>query len=181
MKPGQHEDLKVFGLGLGKTGTRSLADAMKVLGYTVKHAPRDLSQVHDNDFTNDLFIATRYRFLDYVYPNAKFLCTYRDLKPWLASASRFDKKRGLGGLRRMETRFDALGAVCFNEEKFIEAHEKYYREVREYFAGRDDFLEINVCMGDGYDKICPFLGKPIPNKPFPHSNQQVAGDDRTKQ
>jgi hypothetical protein len=150
------------------------------LGFSVKHAPRDLTQVYENDFTNDLFVATRYKFLDYVYPNAKFICTYRDLKPWMASAERFDKKRPLGGLRRMETRFDALGAVCFNREKFIEAHALYYQGVREYFAGRDDFLEINVCMGEGYEKICPFLGMDVVDEPFPHSNKQIPGTDKDK-
>lgn len=180
MKPGQRADKKIFGLGLGKTGTRSLAQAMKILGYTIKHAPKNLDQVEERDFSNDMFVAVRYEFLDYAYPNAKFICTYRDLKPWLASARRFDDGRNLGPLRRMAVRFDALKAVCFDEEKFIKAHEKYYREVREYFKDRDDYLEINVCMGEGWEKICPFLGKEVPDVPFPHSNQQVPGTDKDK-
>jgi hypothetical protein len=30
---------------------------------------------------------------------------------------------------------------------------------------------MNICAGDGWDKLCPFLGKTAPNAPFPCTNQ----------
>jgi hypothetical protein len=31
-------------------------------------------------------------------------------------------------------------------------------------------LVMNIIEGDGWDKLCPFLGTKIPSLPFPHEN-----------
>lgn len=172
MEPGQRADEKIFGLGLGKTGTTSLAKAMYSLGYIVKHNPKHLFAIEKHDFLNDMFIATRYRLLDYVYPNAKFICTYRNVDDWIESCRKYDKKRPITDLVQMETRFYGMGHVCFDEQKMRKRFPEYYKEVREYFKDRDDYLEVNICEGDGWEKICPFLGKEVPDVPFPWKNRQ---------
>jgi predicted SAM-dependent methyltransferase len=40
------------------------------------------------------------------------------------------------------------------------------------FEGRpDDLLIFNICGGEGYETLCPFLGLPILGEPFPHENR----------
>jgi hypothetical protein len=41
--------------------------------------------------------------------------------------------------------------------------------VKEYFRDRpDDLLVMNICAGEGWEKLCPFLGLAIPKVKFPH-------------
>ena len=34
----------------------------------------------------------------------------------------------------------------------------------------DRLLVMDIIAGDGWDKLCPFLGKPVPEAAFPHRN-----------
>ena len=34
-----------------------------------------------------------------------------------------------------------------------------------------NYLEMNITQGDGWDKLCPYLDKDIPDTIFPHSNK----------
>lgn len=38
-------------------------------------------------------------------------------------------------------------------------------------AGEEHFLRMNICAGEGYEKLCPFLGVPVPISPFPWQNR----------
>ena len=33
----------------------------------------------------------------------------------------------------------------------------------------DRLLVMDIPAGDGWEKLCPFLGVPIPDAPFPHA------------
>ena len=45
---------------------------------------------------------------------------------------------------------------------------EHERRVRAYFADRpDDLLVIDISAGEGWEALCPFLGVPVPDKPFP--------------
>jgi len=47
-----------------------------------------------------------------------------------------------------------------------------HKDVFSYFKGRPkDLLVIDIPAGDGWEKLCPFLGVPIPNQSFPKKNQ----------
>ena len=55
---------------------------------------------------------------------------------------------------------------------YIARYERHNREVQEYFANRpDDLLIIDLPNDDGWSRLCPFLGHPTPNEPFPHANK----------
>ena len=42
----------------------------------------------------------------------------------------------------------------------------------EYFRERPkDLLVLNVCAGEGWEKLCPFLNKERPDVPFPYLNK----------
>jgi hypothetical protein len=66
--------------------------------------------------------------------------------------------------------------VVYDREKFIAAYNRHYEDVRRYFADRpNDLLEMDITKGDGWEKLCPFLELPIPDKPFRKANKRVDG------
>lgn len=55
----------------------------------------------------------------------------------------------------------------------LRAHEA---AVRARFSGREgDFPEMDPARGDGWDNLCPFLGPPVPDQPFPRVNSAGQG------
>jgi Sulfotransferase domain len=66
--------------------------------------------------------------------------------------------------------------VVFQREMSIAAAERHHRDIKRYFSTRpDDLLEMNIIAGEGWDKLCPFLGVPLPSVPFPHLHRRSAG------
>jgi len=176
--------LRFFGIGLGKTGTRSLASAMEILGYSVKHGGQ-MDDVKDYEFLNDIAIAARWRYLDYYYgPMAKFILTIRDIDSWIKSSDAHAKgrsgERGKEGvivgthLARAEHRYLVYGITYYDEKIFRDVYANFNHEIINHFHGQvDRFLILNICAGDGWEKLCPFLDKPVPDKSFPHSHKRI--------
>ena len=165
---------KIFGIGLGKTGTLSLAKAMKQLGYTSNHYPRTIDDINNYDFCNDIPIAWRFKFLDYVYPNSKFILTTRDIDSWIKSCNTYAKKKNKNApLRILESRFMLFGITHYDEKIFRKVFEKYHKKVLKHFRNRpSDILVMDLTKGDGWEKLCKFLNKPIPDSSFPHRHKQ---------
>lgn len=68
-----------------------------------------------------------------------------------------------------------------NEDVFLERYRRHYKEVSEYFKDRpNDIIWVSWEKGDGWEKICSFLGKPIPNIPFPHANKRSYKKNKRK-
>ncbi len=65
------------------------------------------------------------------------------------------------------------GYENLNEHKneYIAKYNQHNEEVRKYFKGKDNFIELCFENGDGWEKLCAFLGKDIPNTPFPNLNK----------
>ncbi len=101
------EKEKVFCIGLNKTGTTSLEETFKSLGYTVgdqvkgelllkEYAVRNFNSViglcHTADAFQDAPFSFPYTFvlLDHYFPNAKFILTVRDTPDqWYSSMVKF--------------------------------------------------------------------------------------------
>lgn len=122
----------------------------------------------------DLPVGLYYRQLDEYYPGSKFILTVRNDEDWLESARQHFAPRSV----RQDfhtfnrTRLDVYGSILFNEKKFLDAYRKHVRGVRHYFKDRpNDLTVLDIPSGDGWDILCPFVGKPIPNEPFPHANK----------
>ena len=174
---------KVFGIGLSRTGTTTLADALQKLGYKTVHVQRP-SQIDAFEASTDTPVSARYRLLDKRYPNSKFILTTRDIESWLASCEKWwydlstikDKEIAL---EFAFCRGALYGVDYFDREIYREAYHRHVNGVREYFRDRpNDLLEINITAGDGFEKICPFLGKPLLNEPLPKLNQAQSADNR---
>ena len=51
---------KIFGIGLSKTGTSSLSEALEILGYSTVHFPSTLSEIAYYDAATDSTVARRF-------------------------------------------------------------------------------------------------------------------------
>jgi hypothetical protein len=61
--------------------------------------------------------------------------------------------------------------VTDDEDKLRSAFESHTTRVLDHFAGTDRLLVMDVGNGDGWEKLCPFVGREVPEVAFPHSNR----------
>ena len=165
--------MKVFGIGLSRTGTTSLAQALDLLGFRSYHSPASIGLVLDHDALVDTPVAIGYQFLDLMFPGSKFILTDRKEEDWLRSCEIYwsrNLQEQTEFCRKLHT--GLYRSVPFSAEKFSEARQRHIAGVKEYFADRpDDLLELRICDGDGWEPLCRFLERPVPAAPFPHQNR----------
>jgi hypothetical protein len=175
---------KIFGIGLSKTGTTSLHIALGILGYQSIHHPITIEEIEKHKAATDITVSCRFEELDKLYQNSKFILTVRDIQEWLKSCEfHFSKKMPLEKIlqlsqNRREVKIDVrqklYGTLSFDQALFEQAYQRHRYRVKNYFASRQkDLLIVDICAGDGWDKLCPFLGHPTLNVPFPHANQKM--------
>lgn len=192
----------VFGIGLSRTGTTSLTEALSILGYTACHFPDDAdtkveithylreptAQLHLSilDRANalcDTPVCCTYQALDRTYHDARFILTTRSKPTWLASCAAY-WQNVLGPLLLTMEHSDAeyvslinrtlYGSEALDVHGFSATYDRYQADVAKHFQGRDDFLIMDVCAGDGWSTLCRFLGAPVPDVAFPHANAAVS-------
>ena len=157
-----------------------MGKALIALGYDVLGCRLDFSErlMQDDlkpalneagkyEALQDVPWAALYKELDQTYPGSKFVLTVRDDDKWLNSASKHFKNTDF----KLHEWLYGNGILIGNEELYIKRYRKHYKEVKEYFKDRKDLLIMDFAKGDGWNKLCAFLDKPIPNEPFPHANK----------
>jgi glycosyltransferase involved in cell wall biosynthesis len=188
---------RVFGLGLAKTGTSSLHAAMAHLGYrAVHHGPpemrRAIADARDEgrpmlsgvDPELDAFcdiedVNRGYAALDRDYPGSKFILTVRDVESWVTSRIRHvEHNRALRDDGRPHGDF-----LDVDVDGWLAEREAHHAAVLSHFAGRpDDLLVIDLCAGQGWERLAPFLGwERIPERPFPWENRAPAPAGQTSE
>jgi hypothetical protein len=182
---------KVFCIGFHKTGTKTLEAALRTLGYRVTGP----NGTEDPDISRNVyamafdlvprFDAFRdnpwpilYRELDDRYPGSKFVLTLRSSQAWIASQIRHF------GTDETPMRRWIYGVGCpkGNEETYIRRYEAHNAAALAYFAHRpNDLLVMDLTAGDGWEKLCGFLGRQAPAAPFPHVNRADKREQRNLQ
>lgn len=179
---------KIFCIGLSKTGTTTICKALEIIGYKSAHFIK-VEDFHKYDVVGDSPVPILYKALDLEYPNAKFILTKRDKDKWLKSFLKHlekwqsEKQIDIGNARSdvLVTRFYLYGTLDPNPEKLASGFERYHTEVEDYFAARpNDLLTMDITQGDGWEKLCGFLGCPIPSTEFPLSNTAQQVDEYLK-
>lgn len=186
------EQIKVFGIGLNKTGTSSLDMALRLLGFKHKSwEPKPFRQYVIGDYHTLMATAEMHdSFTDWPWPllvpellehfgtRARFILTKRASdKVWLDSL----KKHAMSTAPKNNPRKDVFGYAYPHENE--QAHLDYYNahldKIRTLFAehGAEDQL-IELCWedGDGWEALCGFLDRPQPPLNFPHKNARSARD-----
>lgn len=178
---------KVFGIGLSKTATTSLNEALVHLGYDSVHFPfmsytskglvLDPECVRKHDGFTDTPVANCFQYLDEKYPGSRFIYTVRDTDDWIESCEKhfsqadFSWSNMLNHLKWAHLQYSLYGGFSFDPDRYRAAYRQHDQAVREYFSGREqDLLVLNICGGEGWGKLCNFLDEPVPERPFPQSN-----------
>jgi tetratricopeptide (TPR) repeat protein len=184
---------KVFVIGLSRTATGSVHEALRRLEFSAQHGANEISGLMLASDDADLFdalsgatVANIYPVLADRYPNARFILTHRPLQDWQRSIA--DHHRGefsdIGQIGRMVALLAAHGHArrwyasrfrsYVGQESYAAAYENHLAAVQAFFQGRPDrLLDFNAFEGDGWDRLCGFLGRPVVNGPFPHENLAV--------
>jgi Sulfotransferase domain len=168
--------MKIFCIGLSRSGAISLTEALKILGYR-SLSVRNFEQLEDNLSKYDAFthspLAAVYKELDIRFPDSKFILNIRERESWLRSVEKQWAAADLVGVPETgrKNRQRIYGTNQFDREIFSRVYDQHLEDVTKHFKGRDQSLLIlDVCGGEGFEKICPFLDKSIPLQPFPHRN-----------
>ncbi len=179
--------MKVVGIGLNKTGTKSLRGCLLHWGYN--HFTFDLDSFHQyqrGDYdalwqtmrTHDSFEdwpwPLLYREIDAEFPGTKFILTVRkNPKVWFASLCKMAVR--LGPLTDYEQHIYGYAMPHGHKDEHIQFYEAHNQAVEAHFKDRPEQL-LKVCWenGDGWQELADFLGKPVPDQPFPHINKTVS-------
>ncbi len=185
---------KVFGIGLPKTGTKTLGYCLNTLGYKHHSYDMDLAVMAKRNELSRVFSIVEkfetfedwpwfliFKELDQRFPNSKFILTLRkDTKTYISSLRKHHIRQGI-----KNRDFDKpvwwdeifgfspdMWDYCSSAEKY----EKHNREIMEYFKDRPKDL-LTACWekGDGWSDLCHFINRPCPNMPFPHKNESLKG------
>ncbi|MDH7517125.1 MAG: sulfotransferase [Candidatus Thermoplasmatota archaeon] len=168
-------DTKIFCIGGPKTGTTSLHKALKILGYKSARMfdwptyqkygeEKYIEEIKKSSY--DAFVdypfgdKEFYKKIDLHFPESKFILTVRDTESLKKSYYNFYKNSQIS---------ERMLKNLSEKMKFLE---KRNEEIINYFRDKPSrLLVMNITGGDGWEKLCNFLDKPIPNKLFPHKNK----------
>ncbi len=177
--------MKVFGIGLNKTGTTTLGSCLEYLGFNHLSCRRDLLVCYRSNDLETIFsvIDNHSSFEDWPYPlmyreiydrygdQARFILTTRRTPSiWIDSL----KRHAVSTHPDLHCRLLAYG---FNyphdhEREHIAFYEQHNADVRAFFSANADrkrlFLDLCWEHGDGWHELCHFLNRPVPDRPFPH-------------
>jgi hypothetical protein len=120
------------------------------------------------------------------YPDAKVVLTVRDPEKWYASAERTiwaatnrPTPPGMAAFREMcdATNWDGTFHGRFADKDYaIKVFTGHNAEVRRTVPA-ERLLEYEV--GEGWERLCDFLGVPVPEQEFPRLNDAATFQDRT--
>ena len=180
---------KIVGVGFQKTGTSSLRDALRILGYRVGdnnhqvlwpylhgNTSRVLRKLQQFDAVEDNPWPLMYKDLDALVPGSKFILTVRDPERWYESVARH-----IGDLRDpMHEWIYGQGKSLPKDDKAhtLDVYNGHNQAVKDHFKHRpNDLLVVDFTQGAGWEELCAFLGHPVPDMPFPHANNKRKESD----
>ncbi|MCA9206443.1 MAG: hypothetical protein KDA59_25495 [Planctomycetales bacterium] len=179
----------IFGIGLGRTGTRSLTKALRLMGLNAVHWDNVGAHVLDRWFDSELTLPSDldafiegpfvrwWRAADRLYPDSLFILTTRDKSEWLDSVERWMGRWNPPiGDEWFNRRLFYWGTRRFHRELFSAAWDEHHEAIARYFQNRSDLLEINIAGTSDHDlwrTLGNFIGRPVPDSPFPHLNRST--------
>src|SRR5687768_6928911 len=142
----ENNEKKIFGIGLSRTATTSLARALNLLGMKTIHCPSDqttfnelrsgnynLSIMREFQGAADTPVVPFYPQLDKAFPGSKFILPTRDIDYWIRSMERHMGflSRSIGQRLSFYSFIDACvyGTLEFNEDRLRYVYETHLRNV----------------------------------------------------
>ena len=164
---------KIFFLGPPKSGSKTYAYAMKELGFKALHNHRLISAAM-NSLDWDFFRDSEFEFfsdgllinwpsLMKTFPDSKYIVSYRS--PYDIAYSRFN--HALEAKRNSIPFPESWGDF----QKMVQISEKFYSAIFNLCLSSETKILV-TSPTDGWEPLCEFLERDIPNKPFPHCHKK---------
>lgn len=186
--------MKIFGVGLNRTGTLTLHHALTQLGFSGQHwVGRNYHRFQSGDIAGLLKLADRYDALtDWPWPlmlgelverygdSARFVLTVRaDADIWLRSFANHAAIHASPAACRMRESLFGFATPLMAPRRHKEFYEQHNAAVHAFFRSQGlehNLLEVCWEQGDGWGRLCQFLDRPEPLIKFPHQNQLAAAN-----
>ncbi len=187
--------LKIVGSGLGRSGTMSMKLALEQLGFGPCH---HMIEVFQHPETMALWVdaAEGRPDWDLIFKDYASMVDYPGCRYWRELADFYPDAKVLHTMRDPDEWFDSTQATIFAPGSFADnppPHlEKFFGFLRSDFGGNihdrasmtDYFRRHSAAVeatipkerllvyeaGEGWQRLCAFLGVPVPETPFPHTN-----------
>lgn len=188
---------KVFGIGLSRTGTTSLAEALNILGIDAAHwtNPLTMQILSGIDFflfgaCTDCCVSPEFERLYHLYPNARFIFTRRPIADWVRSFWKHHERTSWArDLNEFRTAFGERpfpdAAIEFSlyagNPDIAESYRAFEYRVEKFFADKpaSKLLRLDLSNGQGWPELCGFLGRTVPDVPFPRLNSLFPAEDQS--
>jgi hypothetical protein len=160
---------RVLCVGFQKTGTSSVGVALRQLGFSHFGYDQDLEAARGlGDLERCLAWAEHFDSLDDLpwfspdfvasyrlrFPGSRYVLLERDEQEWVQSYLRF------------------FGAIC-SPQQALHRYRNHNTAMLNLLGNEPYLLRMNVCAGQGYEILCPFLGVPVLEEPFPWIRPQI--------
>lgn len=173
-----NQDEIIFGIGLSKTGTTSLASALDILGFKSVHnwnlcvksiLKSDGPLISGKLLKFNAFLdqpwPMLYKRAAREYPNAKFILTTRDVKKYASSRLKHNLIFFRNGRKPKSRRNLHL--------LYMLEYMTHVENVHEFFEGSKNFFEFDLCRFPQWKELCQFLGREVPDVEFPCLNKRI--------
>jgi hypothetical protein len=184
---------KVFCVGMNKSGTSTVGECLRRLGFEPFAGPREIAPRHRElvqpilargDYEPALGFARDFRGfkdrpwnlwrmperLDERFPDSRFILTVRDPESWWRSIHHW---MTVANPRSARVLARQLRSESIDREAMVAAYLAHNEAVLSHFAGTGRLLVMDFARGDGWDRLCPFLDAAIPPADFPRMNRQT--------
>ena len=194
--------MKIIGLGVGRTGTRSLKLAIERLGMGPCHhmeevlqnqptqVPLWMAALNDDPDWNAIYsgyesavdwpTAGFLRELAVAYPLARFILTVRSPESWADSFSQtiYPLVTERHRIKKEMLPWIDMAALVIEKTGFVSGLDT--AGLRQAFEAHTEAVRATIPANqllvyqvkDGWAPLCEFLGLPIPSDPFPRTNDR---------
>lgn len=160
MSDNNEKKQKVFCIGFNKTGTTTLYFTFLNHGYNAFHGPwhNHGKGEYVYDFYSDGEPPYDYKMLDKKYKNSLFILNTRGLYNWIFSRLKhIEIKNTQCSLVKRCNWYDHSDKTNIFIDWIIKRN-NWYKEVLDYFKGKDNFLFLDIESDNIEDELSKFIG-----------------------
>lgn len=175
--------VKIVGVGLNRTGTTTLGVCMQHFGYRHTSTHQQAFEfLRKGDMSALMALVARFdsfedwpwplvfRQIEQAYPDSKFILTKRKTAEiWFRSISRL---AALVGPTEYRQYVYGHAMPQGHKEEYIDFYHRHNEGIEDYFRDKPGkLLVVSWDEGAGWEELCPFLNREIPDDSFPHVNR----------
>ncbi|HUZ13574.1 MAG TPA: sulfotransferase [Caulobacteraceae bacterium] len=189
--------LKIVGTGLGRTGTKSMQTALNMLGFGPCHHMIEVFR-HPESMALWVEAAAGRPDWDLIFKDYRSVVDYPGAAHWRAIADHYPSAKVLHTVRDPDKWFESTQATIFAPASTALSegpHAAFFASIMgplrpklgdrafmtDYFRRHTDAVKQAIAperlliyeVGEGWDRLCAFLGVPAPAEPYPSENSRA--------